>query len=128
MRLSSSSSLFWDHIPTYPTPIDTIHFFPYTAIPHKHCHKHNNNNITNSDNSVQSKQRKGSWYLGYHYLSICAAHKSLESSLSLIVLASFFPSGGTGNSTSLPDFRASQNPHTQSPSGTTFNGGFKHFK
>jgi hypothetical protein len=31
MRLSSSSSLFRDHIPTNPTPIVTIHFFPYTA-------------------------------------------------------------------------------------------------
>ncbi|PON59043.1 hypothetical protein PanWU01x14_161620, partial [Parasponia andersonii] len=55
-------------------------------------------------------------------------HKSLERSFSLIVLANFFPSGGTGSWTSLPVLRASQNPHIQSPSGTSFNGGFRHFK
>ncbi|PON89188.1 Orc, partial [Trema orientale] len=55
-------------------------------------------------------------------------HKSLERSFSLIVLANFFPSGGTGSWTSLPILRASQNPHIQSPSGTSFNGGFRHFK
>jgi hypothetical protein len=78
--------------------------------------------ITSQIHIIQLKTTKS------YYLSMQAAHKSLESSFSLIVLNRFFPSGGTGSSTTLPDLRASQNLHIQPPSGTSFNGGFRHFK
>ncbi|KAF4350443.1 hypothetical protein G4B88_015873 [Cannabis sativa] len=66
--------------------------------------------------------------LGKEEPKLTDTHKSLERSLSLIVLASFFPLGGLGSLTSLPILRAWQNPHIQSSSGTSFNGGFRHFK
>ncbi|THU71029.1 hypothetical protein C4D60_Mb08t31220 [Musa balbisiana] len=62
----------------------------------------------------------------WHYLSIRAAHKSLERSFSLAVLLIFLPSGGFGSSTSIPIFRAWQNPQIQSPSGIFLSGGSKH--
>lgn len=64
----------------------------------------------------------------FAHLSIRAAHKSLERSLSLVVLLLFLPSGGDGRLTCGPILVAEQKWQIQSPSGTDFRGGLRQLR